>query len=219
MSNWLSSTSIGMLMWSSCGTGTQYCVAPDCQIAYGPGCDGNAVPPGGSTSKVPRPKLGSQPYGGAGIVDCIANGLIALTFDDGPYIYTSDLLDILKSYNAKVTFFITGNNLGKGAIDDPSTIYPALIKRMYAEGHQIASHTWSHQDLSLITATERLDQMYNNEAALRNILGFFPTYMRPPYSSCDADCQSDLGTLGYHITYFDLDTDGGFRFSFLSNNC
>jgi peptidoglycan/xylan/chitin deacetylase (PgdA/CDA1 family) len=79
---------------------------------------------------------------------------------------------------------------------------------MYAEGHQIASHTWSHENLSSITAQERLDQMYNNEAAFRNILGLFPTHMRPPYSSCNTDCQNAMGTLGYHITSFDLDTDG-----------
>lgn len=43
--------------------------------------------------------------------------------------------------------------------------------------------------------------------ALRNILGFFPTYMRPPFSSCTADCLATMGALGYHVVYFDLDTD------------
>lgn len=43
--------------------------------------------------------------------------------------------------------------------------------------------------------------------AMRNIVGFFPTYMRPPYSSCTAACQATMAALGYHIIYFDLDTD------------
>ncbi|KAK2839243.1 hypothetical protein FQN49_006336 [Arthroderma sp. PD_2] len=45
--------------------------------------------------------------------------------------------------------------------------------------------------------------------ALRNILGGFPTYMRPPYSSCSAasGCLGEMGDLGYHVTYFNLDTD------------
>lgn len=79
---------------------------------------------------------------------------------------------------------------------------------MYAAGHQIASHTWSHADLCTLTSAQRKDEMYKNEMALRNILGLFPTYMRPPYSSCTAECgcEADLNTLGYHITYFDLDT-------------
>jgi hypothetical protein len=111
--------------------------------------------------------------------------------------------------NAKATFFITGNNLGKGQIDNAANPWVNVIKRMHAEGHQIASHTWSHQDLSLINPQQRKDQIYKNEMALRNILGFFPTYMRPPYSSCTAQsgCQADLANFGYHITYFDLDTE------------
>lgn len=103
---------------------------------------------------------------------------------------------------------MTGINNGKGQIDNASTIYPAIIRRMYADGHQLASHTWSHQDLSAITQQQRKDQMYKLERALSNIVGFFPTYMRPPYSSCSGGCPADMATLGYHISYFDVDTDG-----------
>lgn len=79
---------------------------------------------------------------------------------------------------------------------------------MYSEGHQIASHTWSHQDLCNITSAERKNEMYKNEIALNNILGVIPTYMRPPYSDCTAECgcESDMADLGYHIIYFDMDT-------------
>jgi peptidoglycan/xylan/chitin deacetylase (PgdA/CDA1 family) len=96
-------------------------LAPDCQIDYGTGCDGLQVPPGPVTSNVARTKLGSIAYGGAGIIDCTAPGVIALTFDDGPYIYTSHILDILEQYNVKATFFITGNNNGKGQIGNVNT--------------------------------------------------------------------------------------------------
>lgn len=134
--------------------------------------------------------------------------MIAITYDDGPYIYTDHILDLLQQYNASATFFITGINNGKGEIDDPSLPWPATIRRMYAEGHQVASHTWSHADLCNITSSERKNEMYKNEMALRNILGVIPTYMRPPYSSCTAECgcEADMLDLGYHISYFDLDT-------------
>ncbi|KAG9239357.1 carbohydrate esterase family 4 protein [Amylocarpus encephaloides] len=190
-----------------CGTTSEYCAAPDCQLAYGPGCDGNTVPSGTSTSSIARTKSGSVPYGGAGIYDCTIAGDIALTFDDGPYLYTSDLLNKLKAYNAKATFFITGNNLGKGPIDSTAQ-WSNLIKRMVVEGHQIASHTWSHQNLSSLDATTFQNQIVYNEMAFRNILGYFPTYMRPPYSECSGQCPQRLGDLGYHVTYFDLDTAG-----------
>ena len=75
-----------------------------------------------------RPKVGSIPYGGVGVFNCVNKGEIALTYDDGPYNYTGDLLDMFKKHNAYGTFFLTGNNLGKGMINDPSTPWPAMIK-------------------------------------------------------------------------------------------
>ncbi|KAI0025472.1 carbohydrate-binding module family 18 [Xylariomycetidae sp. FL0641] len=191
-----------------CGTGSDYCSAPDCLTDYGPACDANKVPSGANTSTIARPTLGKILVGGAGIYDCIPPGVVALTYDDGPGEYTSDLLDLLAEYDTKATFFITGINNGKGEIDDTSLPWPSIIQRMHSEGHQIASHTWSHADLSAITSAQRKNEMYKNEMALRNILGFIPTYMRPPYSSCTqaSGCQADMAELKYHVTYFDLDT-------------
>lgn len=99
----------------------------------------------------------------------------------------------------KATFFITGINLGKGAIDDPTYGWDKVVKRMVADGHQVASHTWSHADLSKITREQRRDELVKLEMAMRNILGngYIPTYIRPPYSSCTAECKSDLKALGY----------------------
>lgn len=59
-------------------------------------------------------------------------GKIYLTFDDGPSDYTGALLDVLKKYGVKATFFVTGYG------DD------ALIRREYDEGHAVGLHTNSH---------------------------------------------------------------------------
>ena len=56
----------------------------------------NKKPSGLDTSSLDRPKNGKVPFGGAGVYDCVNANDIALTFDDGPYIYTNDLLDKLK---------------------------------------------------------------------------------------------------------------------------
>lgn len=192
-----------------CGTTTDHCRAPDCLFDFGPACDANKTPAGTNTSTLNRSPLGNIDVGGAGIYSCENDGDVALTFDDGPEGYTSDLLDILARYNAKATFFITGINNGKGEIDDNSLQWPSVIQRMYSENHQVASHTWSHADLSAVTSSRRRDEMVKNEMAFRNILGRIPTYMRPPYSSCteSSGCQDDLAALQYHVVYFDLDTD------------
>ena len=58
--------------------------------------------------------------------------VIYLTFDDGPSNYTAQLLDVLKKYNVKATFFVTGYGSDE------------MIKREYDEGHTVALHTYSH---------------------------------------------------------------------------
>ncbi|KAK5659669.1 hypothetical protein OQA88_877 [Cercophora sp. LCS_1] len=195
-----------------CGTGGAFCSAPACQLSYSAACDGNQVPSGPDTSKTPRPKFGSVAYG-VDITGCINAGQMSLTFDDGPYIYTNELLDLLKKNGVRATFFINGNNGAKGQINNPSSGYAPIVQRMVADGHQIASHGWSHQDLVEITPTQRRNQIVYNEIAIADIIGGFPTYFRPPYTSCDAGCYNALGDMGYHVVNYDIDTkdfeDGG----------
>ncbi|PYH96589.1 glycoside hydrolase/deacetylase [Aspergillus ellipticus CBS 707.79] len=164
---------------------------------------------GPPTDQIPRTMSGGVPYGPRFIRSCTLPGTIALTFDDGPKEYTQDLLDLLDKYEAKVTFFVTGNNNAKGQIDSPGMPWASLIQRMYRSGHQVASHTWSHQDLSKVSESQRRVQLLWNEVALRNILGTIPTYMRPPYSSCteESGCLKDMGALGYHVILYDIDTE------------
>ena len=189
-----------------CGTTADFCADPgSCQLGFGR-CDSDTTPAGASTLNAPRPLKGPVTYTDD-IYDCVQNNVVALTYDDGPYKYTAQLLDTLKAYGFTATFFITGNNNGKGAIDTTAP-YPDLIKRMVAEGHQVASHTWSHYSLTDSSSDLRKSQMVKNEMALVNIIGKWPTYMRPPYSQCSqsSGCWADMLSLGYHRVYFDLDT-------------
>ncbi|GAQ03109.1 chitin deacetylase ARB_04768 [Aspergillus lentulus] len=190
-----------------CGTTQAHCRSPDCQLDFGH-CDAHENPEGPPVEDIPRPHVGAVPYGPHVIRSCTRSSTIALTYDDGPNRYTADLLDLLDRYDAKATFFISGINNSKGPIDHPDLPWASLIQRMQHTGHQIASHTWSHQDLSKVTPDQRRQQMLKNEAALRNVLGRIPTYMRPPYSSClpETGCLDEMGTMGYHIILYDIDT-------------
>jgi peptidoglycan/xylan/chitin deacetylase (PgdA/CDA1 family) len=81
---------------------------------------------------------------GATIFSCTVPGTVAVTFDDGPYIYTSGLLDLLASTNHKVTFFQNGQNW------DSIYNYGAELTRAIASGHQLGHHsqvTWDYHDL------------------------------------------------------------------------
>jgi peptidoglycan/xylan/chitin deacetylase (PgdA/CDA1 family) len=185
-----------------CGTGGAFCSAPDCLYQYSPACDANQIPPGANTANIQRPLFGNVPYGVV-IQHCTVPGKVALTFDDGPYLYTSQLLDTLKAANVTATFCVTGNNGGKGQIEQA---YQAIIERTVAEGHQLVSHSWSHQDLTQASPQALLAQIVNNEIALNDILGFLPTYYRPPYGFTNGQVISQLQQLGYHILNWDLDT-------------
>lgn len=181
-----------------CGVGGQYCSSPGCQLSYGPACHGNIVPKGADTTNTPRPHFGDVPYG-IDLRSCSVPGTMAITFDDGPYHYTNELLDLLSKLGARVTFFVTGMNGAKGPINEPSTGQPDTLRRMIAEGHQIAAHSWSHEDMESITPEQKHDQIVKNEIALADIFGFFPTYYRPPYTGCGVDCIGELGGYGYHV--------------------
>ena len=60
---------------------------------------------------------------------------VYLTFDDGPSIYTKDILDVLKRYNVKATFFVTGMN---------SAQYSDYYQKILDDGHSLGIHTYSH---------------------------------------------------------------------------
>ncbi|KAH9993915.1 polysaccharide deacetylase [Xylariaceae sp. FL0662B] len=165
------------------------------------------LPSGQDTRTVPRPALGSVPYDGVDITSCTLPGKVALTFDDGPYVYTNELLDLLEANGVKATFFVTANN--EFASQRPPGVFGGnldVIKRMHANGHQIGSHTWSHKDLSAISPEERDQEIIWNEMAFIEALGFFPTYLRPPFTSCDWECASAIARWGYHVTDYDVDT-------------
>ena len=59
----------------------------------------------------------------------------------------------------------------------------------------------------MISPQQRRDQIIYNEMAINNVLHVIPTFMRPPYSSCNGECQVLMEQLGYHVTSFDIDTE------------
>ncbi|KAH6964435.1 hypothetical protein DER45DRAFT_556682 [Fusarium avenaceum] len=190
-----------------CGTGGDFCGGSACQLEYSDSCDTFFGPSGSSTESVSRPKIGNVPYGSV-ITTCTTPGVIALTFDDGPLDYTNDLLDLLDERNVKATFFVAGNNRGKGHIDDSSNPWPAVMRRMYAADHHIASHTWTHRNLNEVNSTIRRSEIIYNEMAFRNLFGWIPTYMRAPYLECNtgSGCLEEMSDLGYHVVDQNVDT-------------
>ena len=101
------------------------------------------------------------------------NGVIYLTFDDGPQSGTTDvILDILKEENVKATFFVTN----KGSDD--------LIKRMYDEGHTVALHTATHDYATVYASVDAyFNDLYTIQARVKRITGEESKVIRFPGGS------------------------------------
>lgn len=163
----------------------------------------SAIPSLDYLAQLPRPQLGSTPYGQV-ITSCTVPGTLALSFDDGPWLYTLDLLELLQREDVHATFFVCGRNMA----EDQLTGYghPQLLRRMVSSGHQVGTHTWAHPNLAEISQSEVFRQMYLNEQALVSALGILPTYFRPPYLKWTAETLNIMEELGYHVITLDVDT-------------
>jgi len=113
------------------------------------------------------------------ISSCTNQNDVALTFDDGPWIYLQDVVNALDAAGAKGTFFFNGNNYA--CIYDPDSVTRVLYAIQH--GHQLCSHTWSHPDLTSLTFDQMHNQMWLIEEALQKISGTYPAFIRPPYGN------------------------------------
>ena len=104
---------------------------------------------------------------------------VALTFDDGPSYDTDPILDVLEEYHSKATFFVVGS---MADLDD--TCRNAL-KRTYADGMEIGSHTWDHTTLSGASAETIQEVMQKNDDYIQSMIGFTPELMRPTGGGID----------------------------------
>ncbi|MDA5141856.1 polysaccharide deacetylase family protein [Streptomyces sp. AD681] len=126
--------------------------------------------------------------GGLGTVDCAHTKCIALTFDAGPSENSARLLDILKEKQVPATFFL----LGKRHIDT----YPELVRRMSDEGHEVASHTWTHKILTDADPDEIRDELERPNKEIERLTGKRPTLMRPPQGRTDDTVHDICRELG-----------------------
>ncbi|KAI9005545.1 hypothetical protein DFJ74DRAFT_612508 [Hyaloraphidium curvatum] len=128
---------------------------------------------------------------------CINPAHFALTFDDGPAQHTERLLDTLKAAAAHVTFFVIGQN-----VQD----YPAVVARAFAEGHQIASHTFTHPYLPTISASAVTSELNRTESAVFSAISRRPATMRPPYGEIDAPTGATVRKFNLSITVWSQDS-------------
>lgn len=109
---------------------------------------------------------------------------VALTFDDGPHkTVTPRILKTLKKHNAKATFYMLGNSANAA---------PAIAKSVVQQGHEIGNHSYGHENLSKMTATQALSNIERSNALIKKATGVEPLTIRPPYGARNHGLEQQL---------------------------
>ena len=122
---------------------------------------------------------------------------IALTFDDGPHpTHTPEILDLLREYNVKATFFVVGSNV---------ELCPEITRRTLDEGHELGNHTYSHANLARKTERETEDEIGKTAAVLDQLYSYETTLLRPPGGCLTSAVSKNLMSLGCTVVLWSVD--------------
>lgn len=128
---------------------------------------------------------------------------VALTFDDGPDAFgTPFVLDVLRKYKLKATFFMKGSS---------ATARPALVQRVLDEGHMIVgNHSWSHRDFHKLSLGEQSQEVIQTQRLLSQYQE--QKFFRYPFGNSTCQGNDLIHSRGYKIVGWHVDScDWGFN--------
>ncbi len=124
-------------------------------------------------------------------------GAVTLTFDDGPNnTYTVPILDILKKYNAHAIFFVVGRNVAS---------YADVAKRIKADGHTLGNHSYTHSQLSRLSAAAVSGELSQTQAIVNKVAGLSPNLFRPPYGATNVTVNAQANAQGMQVMMWSVD--------------
>jgi len=135
-------------------------------------------------------------------LDFLRDKEVVLTFDDGPWpVNTPSVLKTLAEECTTGIFFPIGKH---------ATYYPEILKQVYAAGHAIGSHTWSHAALvnKKLSEDQRKEEIEKGFSAVKWALGGTPPapFFRFPALQHPPEIVTYLGTRNIAIFSCDLDS-------------
>ncbi|QNJ97790.1 polysaccharide deacetylase [Constantimarinum furrinae] len=117
---------------------------------------------------------------------------VAITFDDGPHgQYTPEVLELLKKYDAKATFFLIGKQVQK---------HPELVKKMSTSGYAIGNHSFSHTPAISFSSTKTwMSEIEQTDSIIEKITGSQPAIFRPPYGVTTPHLAKAIKRTGHKV--------------------
>lgn len=117
--------------------------------------------------------------------------LVALTFDDGPYpMYTPLLLDVLRHFQVRATFFVNGVRVRE---------FPELARAVVADGHEMANHTDQHLRGHELGPVKFPQDVLRCEESLATVCRVRPHLFRPAGGHLEPELMAQVQGLGYTI--------------------
>jgi peptidoglycan/xylan/chitin deacetylase (PgdA/CDA1 family) len=124
---------------------------------------------------------------------------LSLTFDDSPdENNTNSVLDILKHYDVKASFFMIGEPMN----DENAT----AVTRASNEGHLVLNHSFTHPRLTRLTSEEVIAQLNSTSERIQTLSGKYPVLMRPPYGSINQTTLDTINAYGFTTVLWSLDS-------------
>ena len=123
--------------------------------------------------------------------------MVALTFDDGPGKYEDRILAAFRKYGGKGTFFFVGNQAEK---------YPNVVKRVAEAGHEVANHSYKHENLPKLSQAGATQSLAKTNEILRRLSGQSVSLVRPPYGATSSSVKAALQNQGQPSILWSIDT-------------
>ena len=124
--------------------------------------------------------------------------MVCFTFDDGPSEVSERIMDAFLENGGHCTFCVQGMRLSN---------YEATVKRMIAEGNEIACHTYNHKKLTELSSSQIRYQLTETQKELSRIADYQIKWLRCPYGNCNKTVRSICKEYGMCIAYWYIDTE------------
>ena len=172
------------------------------------GPEASPEPPALKTPEPTEPPQGENPDSGEPeeIAEVTASHKVYLTFDDGPSIYTQDILDILDEYDVKATFFVLGKE--KDTMKE-------MLKSIAEAGHTLGMHSYSHKYAEIYASVESFAEDFEK---IRNYIydaaGVWSNVYRFPGGSSNSVSSISMDTFAKYldeqgVVFFDWNSASG----------
>jgi peptidoglycan/xylan/chitin deacetylase (PgdA/CDA1 family) len=121
---------------------------------------------------------------------------VYLTFDDGPSVYTPQILSELQAKGVPATFFVVGQNAAQ---------HPSFVQQEHADGEGIGDHTWDHPDLTTLPPDQVRSELQSTADEIASLTGARPALWRPPYGAFNDIVTAIASSLGLSMRLWDVD--------------